>query len=218
MYLKTVRIFFSKSGRAIYISHLDLMRAMTRAFSRSGLPVWYTQGFHPHLYITFALPLSLGTAGLCESMDVRLLEEVLDADMVSRLNAALPEGIQAVSAGEPVMAPKEIMWADYHVTLCCTAAEGRRALKHFSALEEIPMQKRSKKGFKTIDIRPMLQMLSVEEQPDGLLLTLRCRAGVEVNLNPTLALDALAEQTGFHADWATIERFALLNEALEPFK
>ncbi|WMJ84393.1 TIGR03936 family radical SAM-associated protein [Oscillospiraceae bacterium LTW-04] len=218
MYIKTVRIFFSKSGRAIYISHLDLMRAMTRAFSRSGLPVWYTQGFHPHLYITFALPLSLGTTGLCESMDVRLLEEVSDEEIISRLNAALPEGVQAVSAGEPVMAPKEIMWADYHVHLRCVVSEGRQALERFVALEEIPTQKRSKKGMKTVDIKPMLKILSVEEQSDGLMLKLRCRAGVEINLNPTLALDALTEITGFKSDWTTIERFAILNEALENFK
>lgn len=218
MYIKTVRIFFSKSGRAIYISHLDLMRAMTRAFFRSGLPVWYTQGFHPHLYITFALPLSLGTTGLCESMDVRLLEEVSDDEIISRLNTALPEGLHAVSAGEPVMEPKEIMWADYHVHLRCTISEGQEALERFSVLEEIPMQKRSKKGIKTVDIKPMLQILSVKEQSDGLLLTMRCRAGVEINLNPTLALDALAELTSFKADWATIERVAILNESLDNFK
>ncbi len=218
MYLKTVRVFFSKSGRAIYISHLDLMRAMTRAFSRSGLPVWYTQGFHPHLYITFALPLSLGTTGLCESMEIRLLEEVANDEIVARLNAALPEGLHAVSAGEPVMEPKDIMWADYHVRLRCVPAGGEQALAHFAGLEAIPMQKRSKKGIKTVDIKPMLQMLLVERQPDGLLLTLRCRAGVETNLNPTLALDALAELTGFRADWTAIERFAILTEALDDFK
>lgn len=218
MYIKTVRVFFSKSGRAIYISHLDLMRAMTRAFSRSGLPVWYTQGFHPHLYLTFALPLSLGTTGLCESMDVRLLEEVANDEIVARLNAALPEGLHAVSAGDPVMEPKEIMWADYRVHLRCVPDEGAQAMARFAALEEIPIQKRGKKGVKTVDIKPMLLVLSVKQQPDGLLLTLRCRAGVETNLNPTLALDALTEQTGFRADWATIERFALLTEALENFK
>lgn len=218
MYLKTVRVFFSKSGRAIYISHLDLMRAMTRAFSRSGLPVWYTQGFHPHLYITFALPLSLGTAGLCESMEVRLLEEVAYEEIVARLNQALPEGLHALSAGEPVMTPKDIMWADYRIRLRCVPSEGAQALAQLAALEEIPMQKRGKKGVKTVDIKPMLQILSVGQQEDGLLLTLRCRAGVEVNLNPTLALDALAEQTGFRADWTAIERFAILTEALEAFK
>lgn len=218
MYLKTVRIFFTKSGRTVYISHLDLMRAMTRAFVRSGLPVWYTQGFHPHLYITFALPLSLGITGLAESMEIRLLEDVDSAEILTRLNKALPEGLHAVSAGEPVMEPKEIMWADYCIKLRCVPEQGEEAIRRFVELEEILMQKRSKKGMKTVDIKPLLKTLSVESQPDGLLLEMRCRAGVETNLNPALALDALSEQTGFRANWATIERFAILNEALEDFR
>lgn len=218
MFIKTVRVFFNKTGRTIYTSHLDLTRAMSRALSRSGLPVWYTQGFHPHLYMTFALPLSLGTTGLYESMDIRLLDEIPNDEIVSRLNTALPEGLHAVSANEPVMEPKEIMWADYHVFLRCVAEDGRQALNRFASLEEIPTQKRSKKGIKTVDIKPMLQTLSIEDVPSGLLITIRCRAGVEINLNPTLVLDALSELTGFRADQTMIERFAVWNEQLNAFK
>ena len=76
MPMKTIRVLFHKTGRAIYISHLDLTRAMGRALARTQLPVWYTEGFHPHLYMTFALPLSLGVEGLCETMDFWLTEEV----------------------------------------------------------------------------------------------------------------------------------------------
>ena len=54
-----VRTVFEKKGRAKYISHLDLNRFMMRAFRRSGLPIWYTEGFNPHPYATFALALSL---------------------------------------------------------------------------------------------------------------------------------------------------------------
>ena len=68
----TVRIFFSKSGRARYISHLDLNRTMTRAVRRAGLPIWYTEGFSRHPYLTFAAPLSLGFEGERETMDLRL--------------------------------------------------------------------------------------------------------------------------------------------------
>ena len=59
-----VRMFFSKTGRAKYISHLDTMRTFTRAFRRTSLPLWYTQGFNPHLYMTFPLPLALGVESL----------------------------------------------------------------------------------------------------------------------------------------------------------
>ena len=73
---KNVRIFFEKKGRAIYISHLDLMRTMQRALKRSGLPVWFTEGFNPRLYLNFPLALSLGTTGEREPMDIAVVEEI----------------------------------------------------------------------------------------------------------------------------------------------
>lgn len=212
------RIFFTKAGRTIYTSHLDLTRAMSRALCRSGLPVWYTEGFHPHLYMTFALPLSLGVTGLCESMDIKLLEDIPADEVVERLNAAMPEGLRAISAGEPVYQPKDIMWADYRVFLRADANEGRAAIEKLFSLDEIPMQKKGKKGIKTVDIKPMAQLISLEDTENGLILTLRCRAGVEINLNPTLLLDALNENTGFKAIQVKIERFAVLTEKLENFK
>ena len=66
----TVRVLFSKTGRARYISHLDLNRAMTRAMRRAEIPLWYTEGFNRHAYLTFAAPLSLGTESVCERMDL----------------------------------------------------------------------------------------------------------------------------------------------------
>ena len=63
----TVRISFEKKNEASYISLLDLQRVMQRALKRSGLPVWYTLGFNPHIYMTFAAPLSLGQESLAEN-------------------------------------------------------------------------------------------------------------------------------------------------------
>lgn len=216
--MKLVRIFFHKKGRCIYISHLDLTRAMSRALARSGLPVWYTEGFHPHLYMTFALPLSLGTVGLCESMDVKITDDSVSFDeIVKKLDEAMPEGLCAVSAAEPVMQPKEIMWADYRLFLRCRFEDGEGAVNRLFEKDEVNIEKRGKKGVKMVDIKPMMQLLSLEKAENGLLLTLRCRAGVEINLNPTLVLDALQEQTGFRADQAQIERFRVLTEDLMDF-
>ena len=61
--MKTVRVFFAKEGRLKYISHLDVTRCLARVFKRSRLPIWYTQGFNPHAYLTFALPLPLVSNG-----------------------------------------------------------------------------------------------------------------------------------------------------------
>ena len=67
--MRNVRIRFSKTGRARYISHLDLSRVMQRSLRRAGIPLWYTEGFNRHPYVTFAAPLSLGFEGLQETMD-----------------------------------------------------------------------------------------------------------------------------------------------------
>lgn len=88
--MKTVRVFFAKEGRLKYISHLDVTRCLARVFKRSRLPIWYTQGFNPHAYLTFALPLPLGVESCCESFDFRLTEEVSCEEVTDRLNAVLP--------------------------------------------------------------------------------------------------------------------------------
>ena len=61
--MKSTRIWFHKFGTAKYISHLDLNRCVARAFHKAKLPMWYTEGFNPHAFVTFALPLSLGVEG-----------------------------------------------------------------------------------------------------------------------------------------------------------
>ena len=84
------RVFYSKTGRLKYISHLDVNRLMQRALKRSGLPVWYTEGFNPHIYITFALPLALGLESFYEVMDFRLTAELSEKEIIRRLHTALP--------------------------------------------------------------------------------------------------------------------------------
>ena len=98
----TVRLVFEKTGRARFTSHLDLMRGMTRAMRRAGVPLWYTEGFNRHPYLTFAAPLSLGYEGLGETMDLRLAQPTDLPAMVDALNAVLPEGLHIVSAAEAV--------------------------------------------------------------------------------------------------------------------
>ena len=61
--MKTVRVWFRKTGAACYISHLDLTHCMARALHRSRIPLWYTQGFNPRAHMVFALPLPLGMEG-----------------------------------------------------------------------------------------------------------------------------------------------------------
>src|SRR5699024_10261163 len=96
--LKNVRVWFEKKGAVRYISHLDLTRNMARGLKLSGLPVWYTEGFNPRIYMTYAMPLSLGVCGERECMDIRLTEEVPFSELTVRLNACLPRGLRALEA------------------------------------------------------------------------------------------------------------------------
>ena len=97
------RLVFAKKGIARYIPHLDLMRAMQRVFKRARIPLWYTQGFNPHAYLMFPLPLSLGIESEVELLDVALIEELDTEELKDRLNSTMPEGLSIISAGKPVM-------------------------------------------------------------------------------------------------------------------
>ena len=96
----TVRISFEKKNEASYISLLDLQRVMQRVLKRSGLPVWHTLGFNPHIYMTFACPLSLGQESECECVDVKTEAEAPDfAQWKTALNAIMPAGIVIYPGG-----------------------------------------------------------------------------------------------------------------------
>lgn len=190
---KTIRLVFSKTGRAVYISHLDLNRAMIRAVRRAALPIWYTEGFNRHPYVTFAAPLSLGYEGLHETMDLRLEEEMPMDELVSRLNAALPEGLRVSSAAEAVRKAGEVAAARYELRLGCPAD----AVRELFGMDSVPVEKRTKKKtMKTIDLKPVLDTSGWELKEEGdvcrLTLTLPCG---EASVNPGLIMDALKRKT-----------------------
>lgn len=193
--MRKIRVFFTKLGRAKYISHLDSNRCWQRSIKRSGLPVWYTEGFNPHMYLTFPLPLSLGYESKYECVDLRLLEDLSDEEVVERLNESLPLDIRVFACAEPVMDQKEITWADYDIFLCCeNAAALSEELAAYFEQEQILVQKKTKKGFKEVDLKPHFTVLKQEvktqaEGEEGVALTLRCTTGIEVNINPSLLLE-----------------------------
>ena len=119
----TVRIRFEKTGEAAYISLLDLQRVFHRILKRSGLPVYYTQGFNPHIYLSFACPLSLGQESLCECCEVKTEAEDPQLDTwCDVLQPYMPRGIKVLSAQQAQNKVAEIDHASYLVTLPASAA------------------------------------------------------------------------------------------------
>ena len=107
------RLLCAKTGRACYISHLDLMRTFPRAFLRAGLDVKQTEGFNQHSFVSIALPLSLGYESCCEILEFELLSPVPLDEVPGRMNAVLPEGIEVLKCYESEVPVKQIGWLDW---------------------------------------------------------------------------------------------------------
>ncbi|MCR5781763.1 MAG: TIGR03960 family B12-binding radical SAM protein [Clostridia bacterium] len=92
--VRTARLYFSKTGSLRYISHLDTMRAFSRAIRRTDIPVWYTEGFNPKPHLNFLAPLPLGVEGLREPLEIRLVGDITDEELTDKFNAVLPDGLR----------------------------------------------------------------------------------------------------------------------------
>lgn len=196
--MNNIRVFFSKTGRAVYISHLDLYRLFQRAVKRSKLPIWETQGFNPHVYITFALPLALGTEGICESLDTRLTEELTFNEVKERFNAVLPEGIRVLDVAEPVMKNTDIAKSEYEILSTCSDSQ----LSEFFAQDKIVIEKKTKRGVAEVDLKPLIE---ITERREGYLKIL-LPSGTETNISPNLVFDAFEHFTGREIDLLRIKR------------
>lgn len=206
-----VRATFEKKGRAKYISHLDLNRCMLRTFRRSRLPIWYTEGFNPHPYYSFALALSLGFESSCEIMDFNLNEDVPFDEVRDRLNAVMPEGMRVVKVAEQVQKITAIAKAEYAFSLVSDDADGLfEAVQNLLAQPEILIEKKTKKGIKTVDIKPDMEVLSCEKNGNSVDISMYLPAGTQTNYNPTLFMEALKLTTEIQFEPENIRRMAIL--------
>lgn len=172
------RLLFEKTGSAVWISHLDLMRLFQRAFKRSDLLLKHTQGFNPRPSVSIALPLSVGTESYCELLDFDLEgQEISCDDIRTRLNDSLVAGVHVI---EVYMGGKKLR--DLSLLRCNVVLEYDNEVPHgaqsdISALfvrDSLIVTKKSKNGMQEQDIIPMIRELNVS-QPN----------------NNTLQLDAL---------------------------
>ena len=191
-----LRLRFKKTGRAVYISHLDLMQTMQRAFSRAGYELKYSEGFNPHPQISIALPLSVGAASFCEIMDFKLKGEADISDIPARLTAALPEGLEVTDCYEPQRKAAELKYLRVKGIFEYDERDVERmaqSLRDFYSAGEIVISKKTKRGSKDIDLKEYLPKLAYSTQGDTLRfeVQLPCAAGEGVNLNPALLLEHL---------------------------
>ena len=113
-----VRVKFAKEGAMKFIGHLDIMRYFQKAVKRANLDVAFSEGFSPHMIMSFASPLGVGITSTGEYFDMELKSATSSSDMVKRLNDAMAEGmkilsIRQVEDGKASKAMSLVAAADY---------------------------------------------------------------------------------------------------------
>ncbi len=221
--MREVRLRFCKQGRLKYISHLDINRAMARAFKRAQIPLWYTEGFNPHPYMSFSLPLSLGVESLCESVDIRLVDEIENDEIKKRLNSVLPDDLKIIDVNDDFRDSSEIAYSDYVYKF--QFKDNELAFEKIKAVldsNEILALKKSKKGrkrvFKETDIKTFIDKYSISIRRDVIVLNIRLFAGTERNLNPTLLFDTIIRLIDMDYEWKSIARISLLDKDYKEFR
>lgn len=186
-----VLIQWGRAGAAAWLSHLDIQRAMQRALRRAGLPVAWSQGFNPHVALSFASALSVGVSSDAEVLDLGMAERT---PVLARLNAALPPGFAAYEerwVSDAFPSPMAIVTAmDIAAQGCHESLLAR--VPELLAAPEVMAEKKGKKGIKRVDIRPLI--LSLDVRGDALIM--RLRHGSAASVKPESVLAALAEKAG----------------------
>jgi radical SAM-linked protein len=211
--MQKIRIKYEKTGKAMYISHLDLTATMQRAFLRAGIKLKYSEGFNPHPYMSVALPLSVGNESICELMDIAISDnELPDIDIIK-----LPEGIKVLDVYRPVRKFSEIKWVEiagtlhYETQLSDSLIE---KLMQCYSKKNITISKRTKRGNKELDIAPFINDISFSIS-DAIVFSAKISAQ-----NPTInagdIISALDEKS--KPEYLRIKRIEIYNSNMILFR
>ncbi len=207
--VQRLRCRFIKDGDLRFISHLDLMRLFERALRRAALPVAFSSGFNPHPALEFAAPLALGVTSEAELVDIYLGEAVDPAAFCRRLNSALPDEARILECRELAIGGPSLMAlvdeASYRVRLASPVSHD--LWREFTARQEIPFVKSGKTGRRTVDLRPLIRAVLLE---DDRTVRLRLAAGSRGNAKPDDVISAMGDFLGQDLRSIAIRRLDLL--------
>lgn len=218
-----LRLLFEKTGNAIWISHLDLMRLFQRAFKRAGLPLTHTQGFNPRPSVSIALPLSVGVESVCELLDFTLDgENVPCEEICKRLNASLVSGVRVREVYDTGKKLKELAFLDCAITLEYDSgipADAQRKLQELFSADSLIVPKKGKNGIQDQDIIPLVKMLEINKAGEDTLV-LNARICCQ---NPSLNPMQMVAAIGLHLpevqpDFAKCKRLEIYDLNQEVFR
>lgn len=214
--MRNVRLIYKKQGRAKYISHLDINRLFLRVIKRAKLPVWFTEGFNPHAFLAFVLPLSLGYVSEYDICDFRIVDDNFTDNMVKKaLSETFPPSIEVVDVIAPVMKAKDLAFAEFNISIECDKGNGE-VITDFLEKDEIIVEKLTKKKkLKTFDVKPKIKRYRATETENGLNIYLLLPCGGEENINPSLIFDEAAKFSKF--DISGVSRGKLYDKNMQLF-
>ena len=216
---KTLRVMFEKTGKLQYISHLDLLRTMQTALRRSKVKMMYSEGFNPHMKITFALPLSIGIESVYEFMDIKTDTIVKESDVKKNLSVNLPSDIKVIDVYEPESKLTDIKYAEYSIYL----DYGEQTSKASEVAERIfkgplVVTKKTKKGERDIDIQPMIYKADARYEYGCCVIDCILCADSENYLNPFYLSGAVDREMGFEAYHRKVMRKGAYFEDMKIFR
>lgn len=195
-----IRVKFRKYGVMRFIGHLDVMRYFQKAIRRAEIDICYSEGFSPHMIMSFASPLGVGLTSDGEYFDIEIGQELSSASAVERLNKVMAEGVEVLSfrqipEGKAANAMSLVAAADYEVRFRegCEPAEGwKERFQEFMAQPAISVVKKTKKGEQELDIRPLIYKYQLRKD----CIFFQLSAGSAANLKPELVMEAFGEYAG----------------------
>jgi radical SAM-linked protein len=161
-----IRITFSKTDAMRYTGHLDLFRSWERTFRRSGLPLAYSQGFHPQPRLNLACALPLGFTSECEILDAWLEGSVPLQHVYPDLKEVLPpgleiHGIDTIDDQAPAL-QTQVTSAEYTITFLDDVPVLHDRVQRIIGSEHLPRQRRNK----SYDLRPLVEQISLLPQDE----------------------------------------------------
>ncbi|MBO6041444.1 MAG: DUF2344 domain-containing protein [Oscillospiraceae bacterium] len=215
-----LRLVYTQTGRARWISHLDAMRTLQRGLLRAGVPLRYSEGFNPHALISIVMPLSVGTESMCQMADIRVREDVDLSSLPARLTAVMPEGLRFTGAYEDFDKPAELKWLDTEGLWEYDDADPGETASRCRGLfsGSVIVTRRTKRGEGPFPVTEHIRDLTFI--PEGKAVRVRVRVSAsEPVVNPDLITAAVKQNAPELApDSARFIRLALFKADGKPFR
>ncbi len=176
------RLTYAKEGQARWLSHLEFTQVFYRSLRRAGLPLHFSQGFHPLPRVSFHGALPVGVASCCETVDIELTAPVPPAEVQARLNRVLAPGLeirQVAEVGERDR-PPVCLYQHYRVTSPTPVFEPQR-VQEFLNRREWPALRKKPKETREVDIRPLVAAMQCHDASHlDVLIRLRDKDNVKI--------------------------------------